>query len=67
MTIHLSSDDSRTARNGSSAAVSTIAKTALITGPDATTSVTFNTPSQPGKYYFQCDVHPFMNGFRVVK
>ena len=53
--------------DGSGALASTIVKTAIITGPDATTSVTFTTPSQPGNYYFQYDVHPFMNGFLVVK
>jgi outer membrane protein assembly factor BamB/plastocyanin len=53
--------------DGSSASAPSIAQTAIITGPHATTSVTFTTPSQPGKYYFQCDVHPFMNGFLIVK
>jgi plastocyanin len=28
----------------------------------------FTVPSKPGRYYFQCDVHPtLMNGFLVVK
>jgi len=52
--------------DGSSASAPSIAQTAIITGPHATASVTFTTPSQPGKYYFQCDVHPFMNGFLIV-
>jgi outer membrane protein assembly factor BamB len=52
--------------DGSSASAPSIAQTSIITGPHATTSVTFTTPSQPGKYYFQCDVHPFMNGFLIV-
>jgi plastocyanin len=52
--------------DGSSASAPTLAQTAIITGPHATASVTFTTPSQPGKYYFQCDVHPFMNGFLIV-
>jgi outer membrane protein assembly factor BamB/plastocyanin len=52
--------------DGSSGSAPTLAQTAIITGPHATASVTFTTPSQPGKYYFQCDVHPFMNGFLIV-
>ena len=38
----------------------------LITGPDRVTQ-TFTAPSDPGAYYFQCDVHPFMNGAFVVE
>jgi len=29
----------------------------IITGP-ATTTYTFTAPSQPGTYFFRCDVHP---------
>ena len=38
----------------------------IITGP-ATTTYTFTAPSEPGTYYFQCDVHPDMNGNFVVE
>jgi plastocyanin len=34
-----------------------IAKTDIQTGPGASASVTFTTPSQPGDYFFWCDVH----------
>ena len=38
----------------------------VITGPDATTTVTV--PAlDPGEYYFVCDVHPEMNGTIVVE
>jgi plastocyanin len=33
----------------------------IITGP-AEANYTFTAPSDPGTYYFQCDIHPFMNG-----
>ena len=53
--------------NGDSSSAPTLAKTAIITGPNATTSVTFTAPTKPGRYYFQCDVHPtMMNGYLVV-
>jgi plastocyanin len=36
----------------------------IITGPD---TVTYDVPAlDPGQYYFQCDVHPNMNGTFVV-
>jgi glucose/arabinose dehydrogenase/plastocyanin len=38
----------------------------IITGP-AETTYTFTAPSEPGTYYFQCDVHPSMNGDFVVE
>ncbi|NLB01120.1 MAG: hypothetical protein GX837_09225 [Methanomicrobiales archaeon] len=38
----------------------------LITGPDRVTQ-TFTAPAEPGTYYFQCDVHPFMNGAFIVE
>ncbi|GLI46614.1 hypothetical protein MBOURGENBZM_14060 [Methanoculleus bourgensis] len=38
----------------------------IITGP-ATTNYTFTAPSKPGTYYFQCDVHPSMNGDFIVE
>lgn len=38
----------------------------LITGPDRVTQ-TFTAPAEPGTYYFQCDVHSFMNGAFIVE
>jgi len=38
----------------------------IITGP-AETTYTFTAPSEPGTYYFQCDVHPDMNGDFIVE
>ncbi|MFA7563250.1 MAG: cupredoxin domain-containing protein [Methanoculleus sp.] len=38
----------------------------IITGPDET-EYTFTAPSEPGTYYFQCDVHPSMNGDFIVE
>ena len=38
----------------------------VITGPDATTE-TVVPALEPGTYYFQCDVHPDMNGTVVVE
>ncbi|MCK9277687.1 MAG: cupredoxin domain-containing protein [Methanoculleus sp.] len=38
----------------------------IITGP-AMTNYTFVAPSEPGTYYFQCDVHPSMNGDFIVE
>jgi plastocyanin len=38
----------------------------ITTGP-AETTYTFTAPSEPGTYYFQCDVHPSMNGDFVVE
>jgi plastocyanin len=38
----------------------------VITGP-AETTYTFTAPSEPGTYYFQCDVHPSMNGEFIVE
>jgi len=38
----------------------------IITGP-AETDYTFMAPSKPGTYYFQCDVHPSMNGNFIVQ
>jgi len=37
----------------------------VITGPDVTTQIPMD-PLDPGTYYFQCDVHPEMNGTIVV-
>jgi len=53
--------------DGDSSGAPTLAKTAIITGPNASTSITFTAPTKPGRYYFQCDVHPtMMNGSLVV-
>ena len=38
----------------------------IVTGP-AETNYTFVAPSEPGTYYFQCDVHPSMNGDFIVE
>lgn len=45
----------------------TLAQTEIIEGPGATASVTFTTPSEPGRYLFICDVHPTMRGYLVVR
>jgi plastocyanin len=37
-----------------------------ITGPD-TITYEFTAPTEPGVYYFQCDIHPTMNGQFVVE
>jgi plastocyanin len=42
---------------GADATADSLGKTAVVTGPDATQSVVFTTPSAPGDYYFWCDVH----------
>ncbi|WP_292367052.1 PQQ-binding-like beta-propeller repeat protein [Methanoculleus sp. UBA208] len=38
----------------------------IITGP-AEITYTFTAPEEPGTYYFQCDVHPSMNGDFIVE
>ena len=38
----------------------------VITGP-AETTYAFTAPSEPGTYYFQCDIHPDMNGEFIVE
>ncbi len=51
----------------SSSAQNAIFKGDIITGP-ATTTYTFTAPSQPGTYYFRCDVHPTqMNGQFIIQ
>lgn len=50
-----------------SSATDTIFSGETITGPD-TTTYTFTAPSDPGTYYFRCDVHPEqMRGDFVVQ
>lgn len=39
----------------------------LITGPDAEITYTFDAPTEPGTYFFRCDVHPEMTGDFVVE
>lgn len=38
----------------------------VIDGP-AEITYTFTAPSEPGTYYFQCDIHPDMNGEFIVE
>jgi outer membrane protein assembly factor BamB len=52
--------------NGSGASAPSLAQTPVKSGPQDAESVQFTAPTQAGKYYFQCDVHPFMNGQLVV-
>jgi plastocyanin len=45
-----------------------ITKTPIQSGPNSVERTTFTVPSKPGRYYFQCDVHPtVMNGFLVAE
>lgn len=43
----------------------TIYKGEIVTGPRRIT-YTFTAPSNPGTYYFRCDVHPSMDGQFIV-
>jgi cytochrome c oxidase subunit II len=43
---------------GPDASAPRIAATEVETGPDNLQTVTFTTPSEPGSYFFHCDVHP---------
>jgi plastocyanin len=53
--------------NGADPSSPTIATTAIKAGPKDVESVSFAVPSTPGRYFFQCDVHPtLMTGFLVV-
>ena len=46
----------------------TLATTEVQTGPGVVQHVTFTTPTQPGTYYFQCDVHSdTMKGMLIVR
>jgi plastocyanin len=54
--------------NGPDNTAPSLAKTPVVTGPNAIESVTFTTPAQPGNYYFWCDVHASgMAGTLVVE
>jgi plastocyanin len=53
--------------NGADATAPSIAQTPVKTGPGDVASVTFAAPSQPGSYFYVCDVHPtIMTGHLVV-
>ena len=54
--------------NGGDANARSLAQTEIITGPNQKDTITFTAPSQPGRYFFHCDVHPTtMTGFLVVQ
>jgi len=50
-----------------SAANQAIYSGGVISGPDQTVTYQFTAPSQPGEYFFRCDVHPYMNGSFIVE
>jgi plastocyanin len=53
--------------DGASASSSSIASTSIKAGPNDVETVSFTAPSTPGRYFFQCDVHPtLMTGYLVV-
>lgn len=43
--------------NGPDNTAPSLGATEVVTGPNAPRSVSFTTPSEPGSYYFWCDVH----------
>jgi plastocyanin len=51
---------------GADANAQSIAETPIKVGPQDVETIQFTAPSQTGQYYFQCDVHPFMNGHLAV-
>jgi outer membrane protein assembly factor BamB len=54
--------------DGSNASAPSIASTRINAGPDDVERVSFTVPSKPGRYYFQCDVHPaLMTGFLIAR
>jgi glucose dehydrogenase/plastocyanin len=54
--------------DGPDASATSIISTQVKAGPNDVQRASFTVPQKPGRYYFQCDVHPsFMNGFLVVK
>lgn len=53
--------------DGANASSPSIATTGIKAGPNDVESVSFTVPSTPGRYFFQCDVHPtLMTGYLVV-
>ena len=42
---------------GPDSSAPSLAATAIVTGPGALESITFTTPTEPGTYFFWCDVH----------
>jgi glucose dehydrogenase/plastocyanin len=53
--------------DGANASSPSIVSTKIQAGPNDAQDVSFTVPSKPGRYYFQCDVHPtLMNGFLIV-
>ena len=53
--------------DGANASSPSIVSTKIQAGPNDAQDVSFTVPSNPGRYYFQCDVHPtLMNGFLIV-
>lgn len=53
--------------NGPDASSPSIGSTPIKAGPNAVEAFTFIAPSQPGRYFFQCDVHPtLMTGYLDV-
>jgi plastocyanin len=53
--------------DGSDSNAATLAATQIITGPGTTETVSFTAPTQPGDYFFWCDVHTtLMTGTFVV-
>ena len=53
--------------NGADATAPSIAETPIKSGPGDVETVSFTAPSEPGSYWFQCDVHPtFMTGHLEV-
>ena len=39
----------------------------IITGPNETVTYEFEAPTEPGRYFFRCDVHPDMTGQFIVE
>jgi outer membrane protein assembly factor BamB len=53
--------------DGPNASAPSIVSTKIEAGPNDVQHVSFTVPSNPGRYYFQCDVHPsLMNGFLIA-
>ncbi len=53
--------------DGPNASAASLAETPIKTGPGDVETVQFTAPTQPGSYYYQCDIHPtVMTGHLVV-